>query len=193
MKKFTLIMAVVCIPFLFSSCDYNQMVNMQESVDAQWSNVENQYQRRLDLIDNLVATVKGYADFEQETLTKVIEARAGATSIKIDPSNITPQQLQQFQQAQNGLSGALSRLLLVVERYPDLKANQGFLELQAQIEGTENRIAVERKKFNDVARDYNAYIRQFPRVIYASMFKFNEKPYFEATQGADTAPKVTFE
>lgn len=193
MKKCTFLMAVILVPFLFSSCGYNQMVTMDESVDAQWANVENQYQRRLDLIDNLVATVKGYADFEQETLTKVIEARASATQIKIDPANITPQQLQQFQQAQNGLSGALSRLLLVVERYPDLKANQGFLELQAQIEGTENRIAVERKKFNDTSREYNSYIRQFPRVLYAGLLKFKEKPYFESATGAEKAPVVTFD
>ncbi|NNM15846.1 MAG: LemA family protein [Bacteroidia bacterium] len=193
MKKFTLIMAVVCLPFLFSSCGYNQMVTMQESVDAQWANVENQYERRLSLYDNLVATVKGYADFEQETLTKVIEARASATQVKIDPSNITPQQLQQFQQAQGGLSGAISRLLLVIERYPDLKASQGFLEFQAQIEGTENRIAVERKKFNETARDYNTYIKQFPRVIYAGMFSFKAKPYFESTSGADKAPVVNFD
>jgi LemA protein len=190
MKKFTLILSVVVLPFLFTSCGYNTMVSKQEAVDAQWANVETQYQRRLDLVDNIVKTVKSYAEFEQETLTKVIEARAGATQIKIDPANITPEQLQQFQQSQSGLSGALGRLLLVVERYPDLKANQGYMDLRHQLEGTENRIAVERQKFNGTARDYNSYIRQFPRVLYAGLLKFKEKPYFDSVVGAEKGVEI---
>ena len=168
------------------------MATLDEQVEEQWSNVENVYQRRMDLIPNLVNTVKGYADFEQETLTQVIEARAKATSVNINPENLDPQALQQFQQAQSGLSSALSRLMVVVERYPQLKANQNFLELQAQLEGTENRIAVERRKFNQVSREYNTYIRQFPRTMYASLFNFERKPYFEADEGAEEAPEVQF-
>lgn len=168
------------------------MVEKQEAVTAQWSQVENVYQRRADLIPNLVATVKGYADFEQETLTAVIEARAKATSVNIDPSKLDANSIQQFQAAQDGLSSALSKLMVVVERYPDLKANTNFLELQAQLEGTENRIAVERKKFNEAARDYNTYVRKFPNNLIAGMFDFEKMDYFEADQGAETAPKVEF-
>lgn len=174
------------------SCQYNTMVEKQEAVTAQWSQVENVYQRRADLIPNLVATVKGYADFEQETLTAVIEARAKATSVNIDPSKLDANSIQQFQAAQDGLSSALSKLMVVVERYPDLKANTNFLELQAQLEGTENRIAVERKKFNEAARDYNTYVRKFPNNLIAGMFDFEKMDYFEADQGAETAPKVEF-
>ena len=168
------------------------MVSLDEGVSAQWANVENVYQRRMDLIPNLVNTVKGYADFEQQTLTQVIEARAKATQVTIDPTNLTEANMQQFQQAQGELSGALSRLLVTVERYPDLKANQNFLELQAQLEGTENRIAVERRKYNEIAQSYNAYIRSFPRVIYAGWFGLERRPYFEADQGARDVPTVEF-
>lgn len=168
------------------------MVSQQEGVDQAWANVQSAYQRRADLIPNLVNTVKGYADFEQKTLTKVIEARSKATQTTIDPTNLTPDKLEQFQQAQGQLSGALSRLLVTVERYPDLKANQNFLDLQAQLEGTENRINVERNKFNIAAKEYNTSIRQFPRVIYAGWFGFDKKPYFEASPGSDQAPEVQF-
>mgnify|MGYP006275240261 CR=1 FL=1 len=190
----TIIIIVVFGMIIYSSVKntYNRMVTLDEQVEEQWSNVENVYQRRMDLIPNLVNTVKGYADFEQETLTQVIEARAKATSVNINPENLDPQALQQFQQAQSGLSSALSRLMVVVERYPQLKANQNFLELQAQLEGTENRIAVERRKFNQVSREYNTYIRQFPRTMYASLFNFERKPYFEADEGAEEAPEVQF-
>ncbi len=174
------------------SCQYNTMIEKQEAVTAQWSQVENVYQRRADLIPNLVATVKGYADFEQETLTAVIEARAKATSVTIDPSKLDANSIQQFQAAQDGLSSALSKLMVVVERYPDLKANQNFLELQSQLEGTENRIAVERMKFNETARDYNTYIRKFPNNMIAGMFDFEKKEYFEADAGAEKAPQVEF-
>jgi len=174
------------------SCQYNTMIEKQEAVTAQWSQVENVYQRRADLIPNLVSTVKGYADFEQETLTAVIEARAKATSVNIDPSNLDANSIQKFQAAQEGLSSALSKLMVVVERYPDLKANQNFLELQSQLEGTENRIAVERKKFNEAARDYNTYVRKFPNNLIAGMFDFEKMDYFEADEGAEKAPKVEF-
>jgi LemA protein len=171
---------------------YNGLVTLEEKVTAQWAQVENVYQRRADLIPNLVNTVKGYADFEQETLTKVIEARAKATSVTIDPSNLSPEAMQQFEQAQGELSSALSRLLVTVEQYPNLKANQNFLELQAQLEGTENRITVERQKFNDTAREYNTSVRRFPRNLFAAIFGFERKGYFEAKPGAEEAPKVEF-
>ncbi len=174
------------------SCQYNTMIEKQEAVTAQWSQVENVYQRRADLIPNLVSTVKGYADFEQETLTAVIEARAKATSVNVDPSNLDASSIQQFQAAQDGLSSALSRLMVVVERYPDLKANQNFLELQSQLEGTENRIAVERRKYNETAQAYNTYIRKFPNNFIAGMFDFEKSEYFEADEGAEKAPKVEF-
>jgi LemA protein len=187
------IVALLAIIFYSSiKGTYNQMVSLSEQVEKQWSDVENVYQRRADLIPNLVNTVKGYAEFEQETLTQVIEARAKATSTNINPENLDAQSLQKFQQAQSGLGSALSRLMVVVERYPQLKANQNFLDLQAQLEGTENRIAVERRKFNEAARQYNTYIRQFPKNIYANLFDFEKKPYFEAEQGAEEAPKVEF-
>jgi LemA protein len=168
------------------------MVTMDEGVASAWSQVENVYQRRSDLIPNLVSTVKGYADFEKSTLTAVIEARAKATQVTVDPTKLTQASLQQFQQAQGGLSSALGRLMVVVEKYPELKANEGFMTLQAQLEGTENRITVERQKFNEIARGYNTYIRQFPQSIIASMRKFEKKAYFEAEKGAEKAPKVQF-
>jgi LemA protein len=175
-----------------SSCGYNTMVEKDETVEAAWANVQNAYQRRADLVPNLVNTVKGAANFEKETLTAVIEARAKATSVNISPDNLTPENIQRFQQAQGELSGALSRLLVSVERYPELKANQNFLELQAQLEGTENRISVERRKFNETVQDYNSYIRSFPRNLIAGMFDFEKKGYFEADAGAQKAPTVEF-
>ncbi|WP_266203467.1 LemA family protein [Pontibacter kalidii] len=175
-----------------SSCGYNTMVQKDETVESQWANVQNAYQRRADLVPNLVNTVKGAANFERETLTDVIEARAKATSVNISPDNLTPENIERFQQAQGELSGALSRLLVSVERYPELKANQNFLELQAQLEGTENRIAVERRKFNETVQDYNSYIRSFPRNLIAGMFDFERKGYFEAEAGAQQAPTVEF-
>ncbi|GIV33819.1 MAG: hypothetical protein KatS3mg031_1354 [Chitinophagales bacterium] len=177
---------------LLSSCGYNKMVQLQEDVSKQWANVESAYQRRADLIPNLVNTVKGVAEFEQQTLNAVIEARAKATSITVDPDKLTPESIQQFQQAQDALSAALSRLLVTVERYPELKATQNFLELQAQLEGTENRINTERRKYNEAVQAYNAYIRQIPQVAYAGWLGFEKKGYFEAQPGAENAPKVAF-
>lgn len=171
---------------------YNMFVQKEESINGQWAEVETQYQRRADLIPNLVNTVKGYADFEQETLTGVIEARSRATSINLDGDNLTPENIAQFQQAQDQLSGALSRLLVTVERYPDLKANQNFLELQAQLEGTENRIAVARRNFNQSVQVYNSDLRTFPNNLFAGWYGFERKGYFEAAQGAETAPNVQF-
>ena len=171
---------------------YNGLVKDQESVETAWAQVENVYQRRADLIPNLVETVKGYAKHEQETLEGVIEARANATKVTIDPSNMTPEDLKKYQEAQGEVTNALSRLIAVSESYPDLKANQNFLELQNQLEGTENRIAVERNKFNEVAREYNTKRRTFPTNIIAGIFGFGDKPYFQAQEGADKAPKVDF-
>ncbi len=171
---------------------YNNMITMRENTTGQWANVETAYQRRADLIPNLVKTVKGYADFEQETLTQVIEARSQATSINVNADELNPEQLQKFQAAQSQLSGALSRLLVTVERYPDLKANQNFLEFQSQLEGTENRISVERRKFNEGVKSYNAYIQKFPQFIIANMGGFDKKGYFEAVEGAEVAPEVNF-
>lgn len=192
MRRITVIALAIISGFLFSSCGYNKMVDLEEQVAAQWSQVENVYQRRADLIPNLVNTVKGYAAHEQETLESVIEARSKATSVNVNPENLSEQSIEQFNQAQQGLSSALSRLMVVVERYPDLKANQNFLDLQAQLEGTENRIAVERRKFNQTTQAYNAYIRKFPQVIYSGWFGFGKKDYFESQQGADQAPEVQF-
>lgn len=171
---------------------YNKLVSLEENVNEKWSQVENVYQRRADLIPNLVNTVKGYAEHEQQTLTKVIEARSKATSIDVDPNNLNPEALQNFQQAQKGLSSALSRLMVVVERYPELKASQNFRDLQAQLEGTENRISVERRKFNQAARAYNTAIRKFPTNLIANSMGFEKKAYFEADQGAEKAPEVNF-
>ena len=196
MKKTWIILAVIAVLLLLAyssvKSSYNNMVTMQEGVTAQWSQVENVYQRRSDLIPNLVNTVKGYADFEKETLTQVIEARAKATSVNINPEKLDAQSLQNFQNAQSGLSSALSKLMVVVEKYPELKANLGFLDLQAQLEGTENRITVERKKFNESAHGYNTFIRTFPKNIFAGMFGFEKKAYFEAEAGAEKAPEVKF-
>ncbi|MBR2194261.1 MAG: LemA family protein [Salinivirgaceae bacterium] len=170
----------------------NKIVRLDEGVAESWAQVENVYQRRADLIPNLVATVKGYAEHEKTALTDVVEARAKASSVNVNPEKLDAQSLQQFEQAQGNLSSALSRLLVVVERYPDLKANQNFSELQAQLEGTENRIAVERRKFNEVAREYNTYIRQFPASIVANSRGFEKKAYFEAQAGSEKAPEVKF-
>lgn len=177
---------------LLSSCGYNSMVELSEGVDAQWAQVENVYQRRADLIPNLVNTVKGYAAHEEGTLTAVVEARSKATSVNIDASNLDAQSLQRFQEAQSGLTQALSRLIMLQESYPNLKANENFRDLQAQLEGTENRITVERQKFNDVTRQYNTYIKKFPKNLIAMMFSFEQKPYFQAEEGSEKAPKVEF-
>jgi LemA protein len=196
MKKTWIILIVIVVAIFFGYSYvkgmYNNMVVKSENVDAQWSQVENVYQRRADLIPNLVNTVKGYATHEKETLEGVVNARAKATSVNINASNMNAASMKAFQQAQDGLSGALSKLMVVVEKYPELKANQNFLELQAQLEGTENRIAVERKKFNETTRGYNTYIKMFPKNIFAGMFGFTAKPYFEATKGAEKAPEVKF-
>jgi len=171
---------------------YNQMVTLQEGVTSQWGNVETQYQRRADLIPNFVNTVKGAAAFEQETLTRVIEARSKATQVTIDPTKMTAENMQQFQAAQGELSSALSRLMVVVEQYPELKATQNFRDLQVELEGTENRISVERRKFNEVALAFNTYIKRFPQNFLAGMFGFASKPYFESMEGAEKAPQVQF-
>lgn len=177
-----------------SSCGYNSMVSKQEAVDGQWSQVENAYQRRLDLIPNLVNTVKGAANFEKSTLVEVTEARAKASQsvMNVDPDKLTPENIQKFQQAQDQLGGALSRLLVTVEKYPELKANQNFLALQDQLEGTENRITIERQRFNTAVQEYNTYIRKFPNNLTASMFGFDKKGYFTAKAGAEEPPKVEF-
>ena len=171
---------------------YNGMVNEDENVNLQWSQVENQYQRRLDLIPNLVNVVKGYASHEKETLEGVIEARAKATQTTIDPSNMNEEQLANFQKAQDGLSGALNRLMVVVEKYPELKANENFLQLQAQLEGTENRITLARKDYNDAATIYNKEVRRFPNNMLAGIFGFSVRPQFKAQEGAESAPTVQF-
>ena len=189
--KYILVLAVVALVGL-NSCGYNSMVKKEEVVNSQWANVENAYQRRADLIPNLVSTVKGYAAHEQETLTQVVEARSKATQTVVDPENITEQQLQEFQQRQSELGSAIGRLLLIQEAYPDLKANQNFLALQDELTGSENRIAVERNRFNQSAQDFNSYIRQFPRVIYAGWFGFKSKAYFQSAPGAEQAPMVEF-
>jgi LemA protein len=171
---------------------YNQMVTLQEGVTSQWGNVETQYQRRADLIPNFVNTVKGAANFEQETLTRVIEARAKATQVTIDPTKMTAENMQQFQAAQGELSSALSRLMVVVEQYPELTATQNYRDLQVELEGTENRISVERRKFNEVAQSLNTYIKRFPQNFVAGIFGFIAKPYFESMEGAEKAPQVQF-
>lgn len=196
MKKIlipVLILAVIGI-FIYTKAvgTYNQFVQTEETINGQWAEVQTQYQRRADLIPNLVNTVKGYAEFEQETLTGVVEARSKATSVQIDPTNLTPEKLAEFQQAQDQLSGALSRLLVTVEKYPDLKANQNFLELQAQLEGTENRISVARRNFNESVQAYNSNLRTFPNNIFAGWYGFETKGYFEAAAGAESAPTVKF-
>lgn len=200
MKKGSIILIIVLAVIAFfvislvvwGTRSYNNMVTMQESVTSQWGNVETQYQRRSDLIPNFVSTVKGAANFEQTTLTQVIEARAKATSVTIDPTKMTAENLQQFQQAQGQVSSALGRLMVVMEQYPELKATQNFRDLQVELEGTENRISVERKKFNDIAKVFNTYIKRFPGNIIAGMYNFEAKPYFDAAEGSDKAPVVTF-
>jgi len=178
---------------MFFGCGYNGMVSKQEAVDAAWAQVENQYQRRMDLIPNLVNTVKGAANFEASTLEKVVQARASATQVKIDPKNLTESELQKFESSQGELSKALGRLLMISENYPELKATQAFRDLTVQLEGTENRISVERKNFNSVAQDYNSTIRRFPNNIVAGIFGFDKKPYFQSEEGAEKAPEVKFE
>ncbi len=193
MKKSTIILiAVVAVIVIWGVSAYNGLVAKDENVKTAWSQVENQYQRRSDLIPNLVATVKGYAAHETSTLEGVVEARAKATQITVDAENLTPERLQEFQAAQGEVTSAIGRLMMITENYPDLKANQNFLELQAQIEGTENRISVERNRFNEVARDYNTSIRRFPTSVFASVFGFDAKPYFEAEPGSRQAPRVEF-
>lgn len=194
MKKVTIIaiVAVVAIIAIWAISGYNNLVGMDENVSNQWANVETQYQRRADLIPNLVNTVKGYAAHEKETLEGVMAARSQATQIKVDPTDLTPEKLAEYQKAQGQLATALGRLLAITENYPDLKANQNFLELQAQLEGTENRINVARKNFNDAAKIYNTTIRRFPKNILAGMFGFDKRAYFEAAEGAEQAPQVQF-
>ena len=177
---------------LWGVSGYNGMVSMDEVVQGKWANVETQYQRRADLIPNLVSTVKGYATHEKSTLENVVKARSEATSVKIDPTNLTPEKLAEYQKAQGNVSAALGKLLMVAENYPQLKANENFLELQSQLEGTENRITVARKDFNDAAKDYNISIRRFPKNILAGLFGFDKKAYFEAESGAEKAPEVKF-
>lgn len=191
MKKWIWI-GVVAVVAIFFYVTYNGFVNKKEGVNAAWSNVETQYQRRSDLIPNLVNTVKGYAAHESQTLASVTEARAKATSINLSAGELTPERLAQFQQAQADVRSALGRLIAVAESYPDLKANQNFIELQSQLEGTENRIAVARKDFNDAARKYNVAVRRFPSNLVAALFGFDQKPYFEAAEGTETAPQVEF-
>lgn len=196
MKKSTLtiigIVAIIGIAILWGIGKYNSFVTLEEGVSSQWGNVENVYQRRADLIPNLVNTVKGYAAHEQSTFTSVIEARSKASSINVTADNLSEANIAAFQKAQDGLTDALSRLMVVVERYPDLKANQNFLDLQAQLEGTENRIATERRKYNETAKSFNTAIRRFPANIIAGIGGFSQKGYFTAKEGADVAPTVEF-
>lgn len=186
------IVAIVVILAGWIATSYNSMVSKDENCSKQWSKVESQYQRRMDLIPNLVSTVKSYASHEEATLLKVIEARNNATQVKIDANNMSEAQMEQFQASQDALTSALRGLNVVIERYPDLKANQNFLELQSQLEGTENRIAVERQRYADMVKEFNTKIRRFPSNIVASLFGFEKKPYFEALSGAENAPKVEF-
>lgn len=191
-KGLIITIVVIALVAIWGISSYNGLVSMDENVSNQWANVETQYQRRSDLIPNLVNTVKGYAKHESQTLEAVMAARSQATQVKIDPSNCTPQQLATYQKAQGDVTTALGKLLAITENYPDLKANQNFLELQSQLEGTENRINVARKDFNDTAKKYNTSLRRFPRNIVASMFGFEKRNYFEAEAGAEKAPKVEF-
>lgn len=188
-----IVLIVLAVIMVFNMCgSYNTAVGKDEKVKSAWSQVENQYQRRADLIPNLVNTVKGYANFEQQTLTAVIEARSKATSVQINAENLTPEKIREFEQAQGALGSALSRLLAVAEAYPDLKANTNFLALQQQIEGTENRIATERRKFNETVQEYNSYIRRFPTNLYTGVFGFGPKGYFQSAPGSERAPQVQF-
>lgn len=193
MKKSTIILIVIAvIAVIWGVSAYNGLVTLDENVNTEWANVETQYQRRADLIPNLVNTVKGYAAHESETLESVIAARSKATQITIDPANLTPEKLAEYQAAQGAVTSALGKLLAISESYPDLKANQNFLELQAQLEGTENRINEARRKFNNVAKEYNTTIRRFPKSLLAGMFGFDKRAYFEAAEGAQNAPVVEF-
>lgn len=187
-----IIVAVVFSIFLWAKNAYNGMVEQQEAVESAWSQVENVYQRRADLIPNLVATVKGYAAHEQQTLENVVSARAKATQMTVDPTKLDDASIKKFQDAQGELGNAIGRLPMVTENYPDLKASENFKDLQIQLEGTENRISTERNRFNETAKEYNTTIRRFPNNIFAGMFGFERKPYFEAKEGADQAPKVEF-
>lgn len=196
MKKGIIVLIVVAVValglFMWVKGTYNGLVTKQEGVESAWSQVENVYQRRADLVPNLVATVKGYAAHEKETLEGVVSARAKATQMSIDPTKLDEAQMKKFQEAQGELGNAIGRLLMITENYPELKANENFLQLQAQLEGTENRITVERQKFNETAKGYNTEVRKFPANIIAGMFGFERKPYFEAKEGADEALKVEF-
>lgn len=191
-KTAIIVMAVVAVVVIWAIVGYNGLVKADETVSTAWSNVENQYQRRADLIPNLVNTVKGYAAHEKETFDAVVSARTRATQITVDADNMTPEKLQEYQEAQGAVGAALSRLIAISEAYPDLKANQNFKELQAQLEGTENRISVERRNFNNAAKEYNTSIRTFPRNILAGMFGFEKRPYFEAKEGTENVPSVNF-
>jgi LemA protein len=192
--KLTRLLLLVAAASMLTGCGYNRLVSLKQQTDSSWADVENVYQRRADLVPNLVKTVEGAATFEKETLTQVIEARQQVNNIKIDPTSppTTPEAMQAFQQTQDQLSSALSRLLVTVERYPDIKANANFRDLQVQLEGTENRIAVERRKFNESVQQYNTAIKQFPTIIYSGFLGFKERPYFAARAGADQAPDVEF-
>jgi LemA protein len=192
MRKFLSAIALIAVAMSLNSCSYNSMVKMDENVKGKWGEVQTQYQRRVDLIPNLVATVKGEAGFEKGTLTAVTEARAKATSIQVDPTKLTPETVAKYQQAQGQLSTALGRLLVASENYPNLKSNDSFKKLQDQLEGTENRISMARKDFNDAVQEYNSKIRSFPANLTAKMFGFAEKGYFAAEAGSDKAPKVQF-
>ena len=183
---------IVVIIIFWGIGGYNGMVSLDEGVQNKWADVETQYQRRADHIPNLVNTVKGYAAHESQTLENVVKARSEASSVKVDPQNITPEKLAEYQKAQSGVSSALGRLMVIVEKYPDLKANQNFLELQSQLEGTENRINTARRDFNEAAKGFNTEIRRFPKNILAGMFGFEKKAYFEAEKGAEKAPEVQF-
>ncbi|MGZ7907213.1 LemA family protein [Haemophilus sp. SZY H53] len=192
MKKWIILIIIAIAAGVGLMSSYNGLVKAETEIDSVWANVESSYQRRADLIPNLVNTVKGQANFEQQTLTNVIEARAKATQTKIDPSNLTEEQLNEFQQNQNQVGSALSRLLVSVEQYPQLKAHEGFMNLQSQLEGTENRINVARNKFNEAARIYNEKVRQFPTKLAAMIFGFKAKPYFKSAAGSENAPTVNF-
>ncbi|MCY4780868.1 LemA family protein [Sphingobacterium sp. UT-1RO-CII-1] len=192
MKRLLIAFVGLFTALSFSSCGYNTMVSKDENVKGKWAQVENAYQRRADLIPNLVSTVKGAAQHEEGTLTAVVEARAKATSVTVDPSNLTEEAVANFQQTQDALSQSIGRLLVSVEAYPDLKANSNFQELQVQLEGTENRIAVERKAYNEAVQDYNTTVRSFPANIMAGIFGFKAKGTFKATEGSDKAPTVSF-
>jgi LemA protein len=192
MKGLYVVLGILLLLVLMGGCSYNGMNKMRGDVDEKWANVQSSYQRRADLVPNLVATVKGVADFEKTTLTQVIEARAKATQMTVNAKDLTPEKLQQFQQSQGQLSQALGRLMVVAEQYPQLKANQNFTQLQDQLEGTENRIKVARDDYNAVVKTYNVKITSFPQVMYAGMFGFTKKPWFEADKGAEKAPQVQF-